>query len=126
MSDKTSFEVQVPDMGEVRAYVHSDKAMRVRSNDGILYDGLIYSFDGQYGKHGDGWYPVSGVVVTGQAGKKVPSKTSHPIVECVTEALNAADPALLREVLKAIFDRRTKALREDIERAEKSLKEHLA
>jgi enoyl-CoA hydratase/carnithine racemase len=118
MTSYAAFTVDVPNMGTVAASFIDAKTISVHANRALLHDGLLYSLNATLGQHGDGWYPVSGVTVTGMLGKNAPKKVADPVSEAATAAVNeylAANPAHVRVAREQIYSARIKSLQRSVE-----------
>ncbi len=124
MAAYAAFTVDVPNMGTVAASFDDATTINVQASRALLHDGLLYSLSGTLGLHGSGWYPVSGVTVTGQLGKNAPKKVADPVSEAVTVAVNAymiARPETYLRARQEIYDAKTKSLRSGVKYAQENI-----
>ena len=77
-------KVKLGEHGEAQVSFVDDRTVSVQAMRTVLYDGMLYSVNGSLGQHGEDWYPVSGVVITGWKGDKVAKNVIDPITTLIT------------------------------------------
>lgn len=119
-SNDSTITIAVPDIGTIKVTLVSDTLMKISSNRGLLYGGQLYSLAATFGNHNEAWYPVSGLVLTGEASSKAPARVQNPVLDAISTAINAYLAAYPETIIQAREARRLRqidSLQDNINRA---------
>lgn len=120
-----SFPLSLGKYGEVQATFVDATTISVFTKFGLLYDGMLYTVKGSLGRHGDHWYPISGVEINGWGGGRAMKRVVDPITAIVAGNLSEflfEHPDIIETARATLYEERLESLQATVKQEERYLK----